>query len=81
MESRPPLWYELRMHGVMSPPQRYPSRPLMLATGTPHHPPRGLMSTEAAAFAGFDLHFELKRLLWMGVAVLALVLYLSRIAR
>jgi hypothetical protein len=64
------------MHGVMAPPKRYRSRPLMLAAGTPHHPPRGLMSTEAAAFASFDLHLELKRLLWAAVAVLALLLYL-----
>lgn len=69
------------MHGVMSPPKRYPSRPLMLAAGSPLHPPRGLMSTEASAFAAFDLHFELKRLLWTCAAVLALVLYLLRAAR
>jgi len=69
------------MHGVMSPPTLYPSRPLMLAVDTPRQPPRGLMSTEAAAFAAFDLQFELKRLLWMGVAVLALVVYLLRAAR
>ena len=69
------------MHGVMAPAKRYSSRPLMLAAGTPHHPPRGLMSAEAAAFAGFDLQLELKRLLWAGVSLLALVLYLLRASR
>jgi hypothetical protein len=64
------------MHGVMAPPERYRSRPLMLAAATPHRPPRGLMSTEATDFAGFDLKLELKRLLWVAVAVLAVVLYL-----
>jgi hypothetical protein len=52
----------------------------MLAAGAPHPPPRGLMSTEAGAFAAFDLHLELKRLLWSGVGVLALVLYLLHAA-
>ena len=69
------------MHGVMAPPKLYPSRPLMLAAGSPRRPPRGLMSTEADAFAAFDLQLELTRLLWLGAAVLALVLYLSRAAR
>jgi hypothetical protein len=69
------------MHGVMSPPERYPSRPLMLAAGAPYHPPRGLMSTEVASFAVFDLHHEVKRLLWAAAAVLALVLYLWHAAR
>jgi hypothetical protein len=49
----------------------------MLAAGAPFHPPRGLMSAEAGAFVTFDLHLELKRLLWGAAAVLALVLYLS----
>ena len=69
------------MHGVMAPPRRYPSRPLMLATSTPRHPPRGLMSADAAAFSAFDLQLELTRLLWAGVAVLGLVLYLLRATR
>jgi hypothetical protein len=69
------------MHGVMSPPTRYPSRPLMLAAGTPRRPPRGLMSTQAGAFAAFDVHFELRRLLWTAAAVLALLLFLLRAAR
>jgi hypothetical protein len=69
------------MQGVMSPPKLYRSRPLMLAADTPHHPPRGLMSTEAASFAPFDLRLEVTRLLWICAAVLALVLYLSRAAR
>ena len=64
------------MHGVMAPPMRYRSRPLMLAAAQPHRPPRGLMSTEATAFASFDLHLELKRLLWAAAAVLAVLLYL-----
>jgi hypothetical protein len=64
----------------MAPPKRYTSRPLMLAAGAPHPPSRGLMSTEAGAFAAFDLHLELKRLLWSGVGVLALVLYLLHAA-
>jgi hypothetical protein len=68
------------MHGVMAPPERYRSRPLMLAAATPHRPPRGLMSTEATDFAGFDLKLELKRLLWVAVAVLAVVLYLWHLA-
>ena len=69
------------MHGVMAPPQRYPSRPLMLAAGTPHRPPRGLMSSDAAAFADFDFHLELKRLLWSAVAVLVLVTYFVHATR
>jgi len=69
------------MHGVMAPAQTYPSRPLMRAAGSPLHPPRGLMSTEAAAFAGFDPQLELKRLLWVAAGVLALLLYLLRAAR
>jgi hypothetical protein len=48
----------------------------MLAAGAPLHPPRGLMSADVAAFAGFDLHGEAKRLLWSAVAVLALLLCL-----
>jgi hypothetical protein len=48
----------------------------MLAAGAPLHPPRGLMSVDAAAFAGFDLHVELKRLLWSAAAVLAVLLCL-----
>ena len=69
------------MPGVMSPPRRYPSRPLMLAAGTPRQPQRGLMSAEVGAFAAFDLQFELRRLLWTGAAVLAMVLFLLRAAR
>jgi hypothetical protein len=68
------------MPGVMAPPERYPSRPLMLAAAAPLHSPRGLMSVEAAAFEGFDLHGELTRLLWAAVAVLAVVLYLGHVA-
>jgi hypothetical protein len=48
----------------------------MLAAGAPLHPPRGLMSAEAGAFAGFDLQAELKRLLWSAAAVLAVLLCL-----
>jgi hypothetical protein len=69
------------MQGVMSPPKRFPSRPLMLAAGSPLHPPRGLMSSETASFAAFDLHLELRRLLWTAAAVLAVVLYLVRATR
>jgi hypothetical protein len=69
------------MHGLMAPPRRYPSRPLMLAAAAPHHPPRGLMSGDVAAFAEFDLHIELKRFLWGAVALLAFVLYLAHAAR
>lgn len=81
MEVAALVWYELRVHGVMSPPKRYPSRPLMLAADSPRHPPRGLMSNEAASFAAFDLHLELRRLLWTVAAVLAFVLFLSHAAR
>jgi len=75
------MWYEFWMPGVMAPPKRYPSRPLMLAAGTPHRTPRGLMSSDASAFAGFDFEVELKRVLWSGVVVLAVVLYFSHVAR
>ncbi|HEY2355636.1 MAG TPA: hypothetical protein VGH79_12135 [Gaiellaceae bacterium] len=64
------------MSGVMAPPTRYPSRPLMLAAAAPLHAPRGLMSPEAAAFEGFDVHRELTRLLWAAVVVVSLVIYL-----
>src|SRR5438105_4373613 len=67
VETAHPLWYELWVPGVMAPPHRYPSRPLMLAAGTPHRPPRDLMSSDAAAFADFDFELELKRLLWSAV--------------
>jgi hypothetical protein len=60
------------MQGLMAPPGRHPSKPLMLAAGSPLRLPRGLMTVEAGAF---DLHLELTRLLWGGAAVLALVLY------
>jgi hypothetical protein len=53
----------------------------MLAAGTPHRQPRSLMSSEAEAFAEFDLHLELKRLLWSAAAVLALVVYFSHATR
>jgi len=56
----------------MAPPGRHPSRPLMLAAGSPLKQPRGLMTVEAGAF---DLHLELTRLLWGAVAVLAVVLF------
>jgi hypothetical protein len=69
------------MQSVMSPPKRFPSRPLMLAAGAPVRQPRGLMSPEPASFATFDLQLELRRLLWTAAAVLALVLYLSRAVR
>jgi hypothetical protein len=69
------------MQGVMSPPKLYRSRPLMLAADSPHHPPRGLMSTEAASSGAFDLQLELTRLLWICAALLAVVLYLSRAVR
>jgi hypothetical protein len=64
------------VNGVMAPPRRYPTRPLMLAAGAPAQPPRGLMSVEAASFAAFDLHAELRRLLWGAAAVFLLVLWL-----
>jgi hypothetical protein len=69
------------MHGVMAPAKLYSPRPLMLAAGTPNHPPRGLMSTEASAFAAFDPQLELRRLLWTAASVLAVALYLLRAAR
>ena len=65
----------------MAPPERYPSRPLMLAAATPVHPSRGLMSPDAEAFADFDLHVELKRFLWGAAALLALVVYLAHAVR
>lgn len=64
----------------MAPPKRHVSRPLMLAAGAPLQPPRGLMSSEAGSFTGFDAHLELTRLLWGGALVLAAVLYLFRIS-
>jgi hypothetical protein len=64
------------VNGVMSPPKRHTSRPLMFAAGAPLHPPRGLMSVEAATFAAFDILVELRRLLWGAVSVLVLVLWL-----
>jgi hypothetical protein len=64
------------VNGVMSPPKRHPSRPLMFAVGAPLHPPRGLMSVEAATFAAFDLRVELRRLLWGAASVLGLLLWL-----
>jgi hypothetical protein len=69
------------MPGVMAPPERHPSRPLMLAAGTPHRSSRGLMSSDAAAFADFDFELELKRVLWSGVFVLAAILYFSHFTR
>ena len=68
------------MPGLMAPPERHPSRPLMLATAAPLHPPRGLMSTDATTFGDFDLHRELTRLLWATAAVLAVVTYLGHLA-
>jgi hypothetical protein len=53
----------------------------MLAAGTPHRSSRGLMSSDAAAFADFDFELELKRLLWSGVFVLAAILYFSHFTR
>lgn len=65
------------MSGLMAPPERYPSQPLMLAAAAPNQSPRGLMSVEVAAFEGFDLHVELTRLLWTAVAVLTVAIYLG----
>jgi len=48
----------------------------MFAVGAPLHPPRGLMSVEAATFAAFDLQVELRRLLWGAATVLGLLLWL-----
>jgi hypothetical protein len=48
----------------------------MLAAGAPLHPPRGLMSADAASFAGFDAHAELRRVSWSAAVVLAAVLWL-----
>jgi len=67
------------MPGLMAPPQRHPSRPLMLAAAAPLHPGRGLMSADAAAFEGFDVREELTHLLWATVVVLAVVVYLGHI--
>jgi hypothetical protein len=67
------------MQGVMAPPKRHPTRPLMLSRAAPLHPTRGLMSVEARAFADFDLQLELRRLLWSGVVVLLLLLYLLHV--
>jgi hypothetical protein len=75
------MCYELWVPGVMAPPQRYQSPPLMLAAGAPHHAPRSLMSSDAASFTNFDLELELKRLLWSAVAVLALVMYFVHVTR
>ena len=67
------------MQGVMAPPKRHPTPPLMLAAA-PLQPTRGLMSVEARAFAEFDLGLELRRLLWSAVAVLLVLLYLLHAA-
>ena len=48
--------------GLMAPPQEGSCRPLMAA------PP--------GAFADFELHVELRRLLWVYVGLLALVIWL-----
>ncbi|TMM13203.1 MAG: hypothetical protein E6F98_06760 [Actinobacteria bacterium] len=64
------------MQGLMAPPKRHPSRPLMLAAGSPLRAPRGLMTAEAG-LAAYDFHLEVTRLLWGAVAVLALALYLE----
>ena len=56
----------------MAPPKRHHSQPLMLAAGSPLKLPRGMMTVEPGAF---DLHLELTRLLWVGAAVIAVVLY------
>jgi len=63
------------MQGVMAPPKRHPTPPLMLAAA-PLRPTRGLMSVEARAFAEFDLQLELRRLLWSAAVALLLVLCL-----
>jgi hypothetical protein len=68
------------MPGLMAPPQRYPSRPLMLAATAPIHVRPGLMNADASAFSDFDLHEELTRLLWAAVVVLAVIVYLGHIA-
>jgi hypothetical protein len=65
----------------MSPPRRHSGRPLMQAAALPLHQSRGLMSVETHAFAEFNLHLELRRLLWGGVAVLVLVLCVAQAAR
>ena len=52
----------------------------MLATAAPLRPRRGVMSVEAHAFAEFDLHVELRRLLWGGVVVLLLLVYMLEAA-
>jgi hypothetical protein len=64
------------VNGVMTPPKRHPSRPLMFAVGAPVNPPRGLMSVEASTFGPFDVHVELRRLFWGAAIVLVLVLLL-----
>ena len=74
------MWYASGMPGLMAPPQRHSSRPLMLAAAAPPHPARGLMSADAQAFGDFDLHTELTRLLWATVAVLAVVVYVGHLA-
>ena len=64
------------MTGVMAPAQSHPSRPLMLATRAPLHPPPSLMSVEVNAFAEFDPQVELRRFLWGAAFVLGLLLCL-----
>jgi hypothetical protein len=66
------------MQGLMAPPSRQASRPLMQPAFGPLHPPRGVMSCDAAACPGFDAHVELRRLLWCAVSVLALMVWLVR---
>ncbi len=62
------------MHGLMAPPGRSASAPLMQAAGAPPHPRRGVMSYDPAALPSFDFHSEVRRLLWCAAGVLALVL-------
>jgi hypothetical protein len=69
------------MPGVMAPPERHSSQPLMLAAAAPLHPPRGLMTADVEAFAEFDLPVELRRFLWGAAGLLALVIYLAHAAR
>jgi hypothetical protein len=65
--------------GVMAPPRYETSRRgVMTPARISGSPP--LLALHPEAFADFDLHVEVRRLLWGAVAVLALVLLLAQVA-
>jgi hypothetical protein len=59
--------------GVMAPPGGGPPRRGVMAPASEVVSPP-LLALDPNAFTGFDVHREVRRLLWCAVAVLALVL-------